>query len=240
MRHEAFNERMHELLDRRQRPEADDELRALAEISPEFHAAFVAQQRMLEGLEADDLPELPPHFAEQVVARVLTSPASPQVSVRRWRKSWIFELGAVAALVLVALVAGSRFAPAAREDAPHVARSLPQPTSPATDVGASVPSPTPSSPSGVDAAAPAATAAANRRRYDEIYQAILDRSQPEELLAHRPQWVDEVALGLRPVATSLGGAINTLRSTLPPSSKSDRPEKPQALLLENSSTSALV
>jgi hypothetical protein len=49
------------------------------------------------------------------------------------------------------------------------------------------------------------------------------------LLALRPEWVDEVALGLRPVATSIGGAINTLRSTLPPSSKSDdRSEKPQA------------
>jgi hypothetical protein len=80
------------------------------------------------------------------------------------------------------------------------------------------------------------------KRYDELYKAFLQRfpnaGSQEEILALRPEWVDEVALGFRPVATSLEGAINTLRSTLPPSNKSAREGKPQAGALDLASAVA--
>lgn len=228
MRPAKFDTLMHEVLDRRVRPEESAELRALAEDSPACRELLAAQQRLFEGLEADEIPELSAGFAERVVAQVVAAqPVAERVVAKKWRSAWVLELAAVAAVALVVIAGSSYFSPAAN-DSPIVAE-LPQESieQPRPDV----PAPQPDAVVYDDIAPPTPNAEANQR-YDEIYHAILERlpnrSEQDELLARRPQWVDEVALGLRPVAASFGGAINTLRSTLPASGKSEQPEKPQA------------
>ena len=239
MRHEAFNARLNELLDKREWLEDDDTLRNLAASSSACRDVLAAQQLMFEGLEADEIPELPADFAQHVVAQAMLSestlnesPLAQAAAPRAVRRSWIFELAAVAALALVVIAGWSSFDKPAGLAVSTVTK--PQPTAgvPVTreneTVPANVEEPSPTTPQ------VAVSSELNNARYDELYRAFLnrlpDRTAQDELLARRPEWVDEVATGLRPVATSLGGAINTLRSTLPASSKSDREDKPQASL----------
>jgi hypothetical protein len=261
MRHESFEAQMHDLLDRRERPEECNELRELAELSPACRDMLAAQQRLFEGLEADEIPELPASFAQRVVtAHLVTARETAPIVRAKQHSTWIWELCVVAALALVAVGGVSQFAPST-EPSPEVAVPPSEPASVApVAVAQQEPEDLVTAPEdGSDNLAPTlaeapannneAVAAAQPRdaanqRYDEIYQALLKQlprgEGDEDLLALRPQWVDEMALGFRPVATSFGGAINTLRSTLPPSSKTDRSEKPQAGLLELSTQSSLV
>ena len=58
----------------------------------------------------------------------------------------------------------------------------------------------------------------------------------ENLLALRPQWVDDMATGLRPVADSVGVALNALRRNIPPAPKAEGGEKPQAWLNHSDSS----
>lgn len=240
MRPEAFNARVNELLDRRERPEDDEQLRAFAAESSLYRDALAAQQRLFEGIEADEIPELPADFAQRVVAQAMQSEAALNesqlaeiVASRVARRSWIFELAAVAALALVAIAGWSALDQPAGTSVSIVSKPNQTDTSPDSHVVAErETAPVNAAEESPTAPQIAVTQESNNARYDELYRAILnrlpDRTAQDELLARRPEWVDEVATGLRPVATSLGGAINTLRSTLPPSSKSDREDKPQA------------
>jgi hypothetical protein len=240
MRPEAFNARINELLDRRARPEDDEQLRAFAAESSLYRDALAAQQRLFEGIEADEIPELPADFAQRVVAQAMqgeSAPGESQVAEvaapRAARRSWMFELAAVAALALVTIAGwsaldqstGGGVSTAAKPNQPAISPDVPV-------VAEHETAPVNLNDESLSAPQIAVTPLPSGARYDELYRAILnrlpDRTAQDELLARRPEWVDEVAIGLRPVATSLGGAINTLRSTLPPSSKSDREEKPQA------------
>lgn len=78
-------------------------------------------------------------------------------------------------------------------------------------------------------------AAGDHNRYQAIYETIaawrstLPADSEETLSMVRAQWVEDLAGGLKPVAASVGGALNVIRRNLPPASKSDPLEEPQAL-----------
>jgi hypothetical protein len=173
------------------------------------------------------------------------------------RKSWLYELAAVAAAAALVIAGWASF-----ERSNHTAANSKPVSSSAPEGVAVVPqSPTNRddepddievSPGDIDSAlvvdetphedpphSPADELGEPRSPgsgYDEFYRELLERVS--DSTKARPQWVDEVALGLRPVATSLGGALNTLRSTLPPSTKADADE-PQAGVLEVAPTSGI-
>ena len=60
------------------------------------------------------------------------------------------------------------------------------------------------------------------------FRGLRDRIPQTERDEHLIAALDDMATGLRPVADSVGGAINALRRNLPPSPKADEADKPQA------------
>jgi hypothetical protein len=66
--------------------------------------------------------------------------------------------------------------------------------------------------------------------FRDLRQRLPASNGEENLLALRPQWVDDMAGGFRPVADSVGGAFNALRRNIPPSTKGEPSDKPQARL----------
>lgn len=275
MSQKPFEDRMHQLLDRRLAPEDDEALRAQAAADDQARQVLLAQQALFEGLRASETPEPSDDFAEQVVARVSApdlsarnprSPLAATQSRKRSRGRFWLTIVCAASLLALAIPFWSNWRPQAErnvtnnpshsqpdadvadfKEAPAVAAK--------TDVQASVddddaspqedlpqelprqPSP-PESPSLVDVEVDGDQREAKNamsgdyEEFEGMYQAFLERlpttGGEDDLLALRPQWVDEVAVGLKPVATSLGGAINALRRNLPPANKAEPRAKPQA------------
>ncbi len=250
MQRELFEQRLNELLDLRESPEDDGQLGDEALLNEEQHEVLRGQRLMLDGLAACEIPSLSDDFAERVVAQVRSERAVETKRSAGSPRILPFVLtAACAVLLLVAAiplwswlnspndtidVAGSNPPTAAPEvnglgDAPQppdsvVADNKNDNVTPADNEDAPI-LVAPRKPTSDEQIA---------RRYSEMYRIISELSgQPEgaaepDLLAMRPQWVDEMALGLKPVAASVGGAINVLRRNLPPSEKSDPAEKPQA------------
>jgi hypothetical protein len=236
MPREAFEQRMHDLLDRRMRPEEDDELRAQAEASDQCRELLIGQQRLFEGLAVADVPELPANFAQRSVAVAWDShpgraPRQGVAAQGRRFAGWIAAACAVALIVAAYPVwswlnqpqGGVVNAPVGQNrQTPHDENSPPARGLEVANHLSPQSNPSPTN-----------NAADNSSdRYQDIYQALMELRQQEGLLTTRPQWVDEVALGFKPVATSMGEALNMLRRNLPPSgenSKPETPEKPQAM-----------
>jgi hypothetical protein len=90
MRCETFEQRMHTLLDNRQRPELDDQLRAHVAVCPACQEQLESQESLFAGLELMDVPESRGEFADAVVKDVA------QGDRRRY-----FQWAVIAAAVLV-------------------------------------------------------------------------------------------------------------------------------------------
>ncbi len=260
---DAYERRLHRLLDERAAPEEDERLGREADLSAENRELLLGQQLLLDGLELSDAPELPADFAERCVATAISQEADPQtesqlpqpIDSAAGDRSWRYIGLAVvcAALLLIAAVplwswmtansqpdvavpspaenAPSENAPSDGDDnEPKSALSLP----PAPDL-ADVDNPLRTS--GVEKVpTPDLPLPDNEpQRHADLMELLRELtgklSSPdgeEDLLALNLEWVDEVALGLRPVADSVGGAINVLRQNIPPSHKDEQSEDPQA------------
>ena len=243
-----FERRLHDLLDDRQRPEDDAWLQSRAALSEEHRDLLKGQQVMLDGVELLDTPDLPADFAERCVALAMRDEGQPtlphEVRTRdgRWSViSWISvcaaALALLAAVPLWNLMQGEGEITVAEPNPSEVGPSdeSPEEQPPSNDIPdrAIADVPTEQLPSDLETNLPGdqdePDAIAQRHYDDLIRQAFEDwRERDEELFPPRPQWVDDVALGFRPVADSVGGAINVLRRNLPPSPRVEGEEKPQA------------
>lgn len=255
---DAFERRLHQLLDARAAPEDDDALCQEATASTERRALLRGQQLLLEGLELAETPDLPGDFAEQCVAAALTQATAPAKKSPRgavagrdgqvWRVAVYCALCA-AGLLLAAMPVWSWLTNDAQ--APVVVDDRPQPepdflpaakkeiVPPAAIAQNRRPAASPSE-GEVPEFSPEKDAAPQQGppplgpqrigpqplgpqlRPDliamlrELGENIPNPDGAKEPLELDLKWMDEVALGLRPVATSVGEAFNVLRSNIPP------------------------
>lgn len=254
-----FERRLHDLLDDRLRPEDDAWLQSQAALSEEHRDLLKGQQVMLDGVELLDTPDLPADFAERCVSLAIDGDAQPtpphkvHSQAGRWSVvGWISVCAAALALVAaVPLWNLMQVEPEIRATVPNPSESGPSDESPeeqppSDDIPDSSIANVPTEQLHLDSESnlpgdqrePDAVA---QRNYDDlIRQAFEDwRERDEELFPPRPQWVDDVALGFRPVADSVGGAINVLRRNLPPSPRVEGEEKPQAGLQPSGAASSV-
>ena len=245
---DAFECRMHDWLDRRLDPQADDSLRAQAAIDSDKARTLKGQELMLFGLELSEAPAISPGFAQRCIGELQPLPARQGTLSRKSKQSvWAFA-SVVAGLLLLAIPIGQWLYSQPAGASVAVVESGAQPDA-ATSNEEVLINPTravagvrtkPTRTANAEETATAQNVKTEEQLYEELYAAFKDlRSRAtdgdEDLLALRPQWMDDMAGGLRPVADSVGGAINTLRRNIPPSSKGDMDEKPQALTLPGDS-----
>ena len=206
MQCENFETRLNLLLDRRQRPEADNRLLAHAQGCEACRDLLAAQEFLFDGTDLLECPPVSEGFAQRVVAG-LASPPQPANRLGGGGGRWLAYSAAAAALLLVAaigvpwLVSSGKFDFARQQP---VAPLVPSPGSLA------VTEPSPVRPS--ELAPP-------------DYRQMLGQfpEDPREALEN----VD-IPGGLRPIATSFGVAVGLIRNTLP-RVKDETPErKPQA------------
>ena len=241
---ESFEQRIHALLDDRRAPEGDAWVQSQSELSQENRQLLVGQQLMLDGLELSEVPELPDDFAERCVAIATDSvatgsaklqPPSGEANQHRF-STWRVTAYAATICLVFALIAAEPLwtwiqgkplanAPAFQDDVaaqPDISQIVDGrdadllPETLVLDEGPALESgPTPED---------------LYEMFRDLRERIPSTDGEENLLALRPQWVDDMATGLRPVADSVGGALNALRRNLPPTPKADGNEKPQAWL----------
>lgn len=253
---DPFEARLHEVLDARESPEDDAQLQRLLHAegasSGENQRLLAGGQLLAETADLLDTPDLSAGFAERCVAAAMTpaTPASVEKGGSGRRFSWGYvAISAVCVALLVIATApwwstftNNETIPVVVEDDSPSEVAEDEIAPPEQDVTPALPETDIASddtPSDVSDQRPNVSDVAGDdstdRQYEDIYAAIRDLSQripnaagEEDLLAMRPQWVDEFATGLRPVADSVGGAINVLRRNIPPVDRSESGEKPQA------------
>lgn len=253
MRNELFNQRLQALLDARQAPELDAELRAQAALDDDCRQDLAAQELLFDGLSLQEMPELSPDFARRVVQ---LAKASPAPSPPRGISYRFIALGTCAAALLVLITAAVAWRPASTPPAAEVAGISAAPQKEATaeananrspavqvapDMIAAEIEPVDTANIAVETDLPerplvAIGSQSPHDRYNGIYGALAALGQrfptgvdaAEGFPVSTPEWFDEVAVGLKPVANSVGGAINVLRRNIPPVSRGGRQEKPQA------------
>ncbi|MCA9270001.1 MAG: hypothetical protein KDA41_16080 [Planctomycetales bacterium] len=235
MRRAQFDLRVNETLDQRQ-PLADDDTLTAAADCDEKRRWLADHELLLAAVEqaADCLetPRLGDDFAQRVVERHRRETAVRPAPTRSGRERLIVWLAVAAAAI--AVVAAPWWLSARHADPAGAGR-----------IGVAVaPSPPVKIVAPVEPQMAAASAAAredapqveDEQPYADIYQAIVELGSQipsadgdESLLAARPLWIEDMAVGLRPVANSVGGALSVLRRNLPPGpGKGDTLEKPQA------------
>ena len=228
----AFEQRLHELLDSRVAPEDDAWMQSQAALADENQQLLSGQQLMLDGLELSEIPELPHNFAERCVALAVgeadSRPAPKHKIPSNGRFNWRFTALAASICVVLALIAAEPL------------RTWMQPL-PGSSADSELPTDEPEDSAlpdlGVakleDPVAPNEPGAneigvEEPPSYDDLYE--LFRELRGRLPEQEPEWVGDIAMGLRPMADSMGGALNALRRNLPPTPKTESGDKPQAWL----------
>lgn len=212
MRCEAFESRLHQILDRRQRPEHDDQLRAHALGCPTCHRMLDAQERLFAGLELFDAPRDEAPQSAVIVRDLLQAESAPR---KRKKARWIGPLILLAASLLVAALAWSP--PTSPSTAPQADDLVVQPSQPfdrdlAVDTVQSLHD-------GLDSAGQAGE-----------YLGNIASTLPEQLpTVDSLSRIDSPVLskGLRPLASSFNSAFTVIRRTIPVGRGAD-PNSPQA------------
>ncbi|HEY2148833.1 MAG TPA: hypothetical protein VGH32_12910 [Pirellulales bacterium] len=180
-----FEMRLNELLDERASPEADRELLDHAQDCSPCAQLLAGHELIFNGLERFE-PSVPLDFSVRVAAQFADR------SRRSWRGRWIGSVTALAAGLLLAI---------------GILHML---NSPAGDRGL------PGDRVVTDPAVFGSTKV-DSRPSREVYAQIIDFGDEmrQRIGQQRPEWVAEVADGLKPVADSMSAALHALRRTLP-------------------------
>lgn len=180
-----FEMRLNELLDQRVSPAADRELLDHAQDCPECAELLAGHDLLTSGLERFE-PSVAPDFSVRVAAQFADE------SRRSWRTRWIGSITAIAAGLLLAV---------------GILHLL---NSPAEDRGL---------PGNRVVTDPAVfnSPKVGSRPSREVYAQLIDFGDEmrQRIGQQRPEWVTEVADGLKPVADSMSAALHALRRTLP-------------------------
>ena len=238
MQCEQFEERLNQLLDRRLPPEADDALLAHAHLCGSCRGMLDAQLALLQSLDTLETPATSPDFSQRVVRQVVA-----RRRVRTWRRAAYFAIGLAAGIVLAIFVV-----PRENRRDGGIAMDPVAPRPPAT-----APSDTPSGqfdPRVPDTAAMEQVAETPRQLpadpYAELMQAL--KAQQEQFvdaqkngdryLLALEDWSNKLVRlpsgsiepdalpgGIKPLAESIGAAIELFQT---PSADEPSTERPQA------------
>jgi hypothetical protein len=208
MQCEAFERRLQQLLDERQRPEFDRNLLRHAEQCSECAEILAVQELLFASLQEDTPEGLDDNFAERVVQRSLSSPASGASAGIK-----LLITGAIAALLLLMFVPTWLPRRIQGTEGDRLQALLPP-----TFSGEGLPTePSVSLPSGPALAAPPSTAVGTLQ-IDTLAHALYIDSfgtllleLPDGTLAP----VDQLTGGLRPLASSFSVAFDALRRSFP-------------------------
>lgn len=208
MPQEKFEQRLQEVLDRRQLPKEDPVLRAMAEQCGECRELLAVQEALFDGLALSEMPLLGDDFSQRVVDAALTHRS-------RYRLTAPLALAlvvAVALLLLLTPVAWFAFnspEPQGTDD-PIAVQPLPGPDE-STEQLVNIDSPEENLPD----------VQAYREMVDQI--ALLMQIDAQSVATAAQPVTDT----LRPITDSVGSALDAMRRTLPPGRPTD-PDEPQA------------
>jgi hypothetical protein len=181
-----FEMRLNQLLDDRALPDSDLELVEHARECPDCAELLGGHELLLHGLETCEAPSAGPDFAVRIAAEFAGNSRR-----RRWQR-WAWSVAAVAAGLLLVFGVGHLFK--------DPAGTNPSPKIPLVNVQRG-----------------AANSGASAETRSPYYQTIVDRTAEwrQQLGGQRPEWVDQMADGLKPVAESMSAAFHALRRTFP-------------------------
>jgi len=211
MKCEQFEQRLHELLDRRCPPETDELLLSHAQSCDGCRQVLSAQEALFDGLEMAVTPELSPDFTDRVLADL-----RPARRPRSFRLA-LAAVAAVAALVLLIVLPYVLFGPGGDTN-PSTAHT--KETDPSKDPE------TPIDDESRDPVGPTHGLAVDQRPEDGGLSPA-DEVTPEQYAA-MVETLTKVTHPLRPVAESVTGVFHILRSALPRPLQGDGEESPQA------------
>lgn len=217
---EQFELRWNELLDLRERPQADAQLQGHVQHCVDCRSLAAAQEAVLEAIAASPLPEQSGDLTEKILA---------QVHVSRSAKQWTM-LKIVAALTTAAAITvacwPALFAPEVQIAQP---RQLPAESPPV--VVATPPQPVVDSPSAINPPPISALAQEASARYQELARETRDwpdfsrwvpslgvsltsNAAPNGSSA-AADWMGEVTTGLEPLRQSTSATLQSLMQALP-------------------------
>jgi hypothetical protein len=182
-----FEMRLNRLLDDRASPDSDLELVEHARECPDCAELLTRNELLLSAIESCDGPSAGPDLAVRVVAELESGGRQSR------RRSWTWTVPAVAAGFLLAFGVWQSL-----KD-PSGTGQLPKDHSLVKDLTGGV--------------TPGVTPATNNRYYRRIVDSTIELR--ERLGGQRPEWVDQMADGLKPVADSMSAAFHALRRTFP-------------------------
>ena len=191
MRCDQFENRLQRVLDQRRAPETDSQLRAHAQLCPACRDILRLQAQLFDALDLTEVPDLPPDFSEQVVARVqplATIPAAPVGS-----RVMPVLLAVAASLVLGLFSAGVIWLSA---DRGRLAQDKP----PAVPYHAGPPS---------------VAGAADGDNWWDFSPSSLATLYPSDVRQRHREQVETIADELKPIATPFTTAASALRRTIP-------------------------
>lgn len=218
MQCEAFEYRLQSLLDRRQRPEVDDQLRAHALGCDACRQTLDAQESLFAGLAAFEFATAEPPAAQAIAAHALAEmnpPAGDRKTASRWTSlRWAAPLIAAAAVVALLLAPFWFGSSDAQPKADQVAEnpiSTPETDETNTPVAPQLPQ--------VD-----------------LTQFTFASSLPDQLptvdtLARLDAPV--LSKGLRPLTSSFNSALTVIRRTIPGGRSDAASESPQAFAIKD-------
>lgn len=230
-----FDDRMNDVLDRRQVPERDALLlRHAGECLP-CRQTLHGQAALLAGLELGETPQPSSQFAAAVLVQASVIPVATIMDTRRsGKKKWARAIAgfvSLAAVVLVAVLIGlSRQQGPARPTANKPASPMVAPTT--VEIARSLPEKKESAPvsiaqtvttPGVEPTAP------EKENYQEYRDALNSFTAQLPSAVEKIDEVQQATPAIRPIRASFSMAIGTLQRTIPSRTKRDtRPIKPDS------------
>jgi hypothetical protein len=124
MNRDQFEQRLNEVLDRRESPEADAQLRAAAEASTELRQLLSAYASAIEGARQQPIPACREDFDQQIMSYVKRSPATglepavvtPVDRSQAAQRRWVAGVLALAAAVMLVAAPAWWLAPRGAQD----------------------------------------------------------------------------------------------------------------------------
>jgi hypothetical protein len=181
-----FEMRLNRLLDERASPDSDLELVEHARECPECAELLTGNELLLSGIESCDRPIAGPDLAVRVAVELESDWRQSR------RRSWSWTVPAVAAGLLLAFGVWHLLKdPSGTGQLPkdHWADRSPR------------------------TVMPGVTPATSNRYYRTFVDGTIELR--ERFGGQRPEWVDQMADGLKPVADSMSAALHALRRTFP-------------------------
>lgn len=183
MDHEKFQQRLNSVLDDREQPEHDAQLRAMADGDRECAELLQAAVSLVEGVELLDHPTVASDMADRVLAAV-------RVERRPVRRLQIWVPLCVAAALLLAAIPLYRFWQSGGEETPPIAQPSVETTDPTTPQEAAE-----------------LEYLVQTHRVGEVLGEAIWATSYDQLTPAQKQWVDRATQEISPVAHPMANTV---------------------------------